>query len=74
MAGEVPKSVATVTLATGVPVILGVLTTDTTEQVVERAGTRADDRTFEAVMTAIEITNLLNIHDETGRERAAGVE
>lgn len=59
VAGEAAKGIAQVGLQTGVPVIFGVLTTDTIEQAVERAGTKAGNKGFEAAMTAIEMVNLL---------------
>jgi 6,7-dimethyl-8-ribityllumazine synthase len=59
VASEVSKGVAHVSLQTGVPVIFGVLTTDTIEQAVERAGTKAGNKGFDAAMTAIEIVNVL---------------
>lgn len=52
---------ANVSLETGVPVIFGVLTTDTIEQAIERAGTKAGNKGFEAGVTAIEIINLLKL-------------
>ncbi|MGL4254385.1 MAG: 6,7-dimethyl-8-ribityllumazine synthase [Fusobacteriaceae bacterium] len=55
---EVSKGVATVSLDTGVPVIFGVLTTNTIEEAIERAGTKAGNKGFEAGMTAIEMVNL----------------
>ncbi len=58
VAGEVAKGVAHASLATGVPIAFGVLTTDTIEQAVERAGTKAGNKGFEAAMTAIETANL----------------
>ena len=59
VASEVSKGVANVSLETGVPVIFGVLTTDTIEQAIERAGTKAGNKGFEAGVTAIEMINLL---------------
>ncbi len=59
VAGEVAKGVAAVGLETGVPVIFGVLTTDTIEQAIERAGTKAGNKGFEAAMAAIEMANLM---------------
>ena len=56
---EVSKGVAHVSLATGVPVIFGVVTTDTIEQAVERAGTKAGNKGFDAAMAAIEMADLL---------------
>lgn len=52
---------ANVSLETGVPVIFGVLTTDTIEQAIERAGTKAGNKGFEAGVTAIEMINLLKL-------------
>lgn len=59
VAAEVSKGVANVGLDTGVPIIFGVLTTDTIEQAIERAGTKAGNKGFEAGMTAIEMADLL---------------
>ncbi|BCJ85802.1 6,7-dimethyl-8-ribityllumazine synthase [Effusibacillus dendaii] len=55
---EVSKGVASVSLKTGVPTIFGVLTTDTIEQAIERAGTKAGNKGWEAAATAIEMANL----------------
>lgn len=60
---EVSKGVAHVNLATGVPTIFGVLTTETIEQAVERAGTKAGNKGFDAGMAAIEMANLLKTID-----------
>jgi 6,7-dimethyl-8-ribityllumazine synthase len=60
VATEVSKGVAHVGLETGKPVIFGVLTTDTIEQAIERAGTKAGNKGFNAALTAIEMTNLLD--------------
>ncbi len=59
VAGEAAKGVAHASLATGVPVIFGVLTTDTIEQAVERAGTKAGNKGADAAVAAIEMVNLL---------------
>lgn len=59
LSAEVTKGIAQVTLETGVPVAFGVLTTDTVEQAVERAGSKAGNKGFEAAQTAIEMANLL---------------
>jgi 6,7-dimethyl-8-ribityllumazine synthase len=59
IAGEVAKGVAMVSLETGVPVLFGVLTTDSIEQAVERAGTKAGNKGFDAACSAIEMANLL---------------
>lgn len=56
---EVSKGVAQVSLASGVPTIFGVLTTETIEQAVERAGTKAGNKGFDAAVSAIEMANLL---------------
>lgn len=59
VAGEVTKGVAQVGLHTGVPTVFGVLTTENIEQAIERAGTKAGNKGFDAAMTAIEMANLL---------------
>lgn len=59
VASEVAKGVAAVGLTTGVPTIFGVLTTDTIEQAIERAGTKAGNKGFAAAVAAIEMANLL---------------
>jgi len=57
---EVSKGVAQVSLNAGIPVMFGVLTTDTIEQAVERAGTKAGNKGFECAQGAIEMVNLIN--------------
>ncbi len=59
VSSEVTKGVAHVSLESNVPVIFGVLTTDTIEQAIERAGTKAGNKGYDAAMTAIEMANLL---------------
>ena len=59
VASEVSKGVASVSLESSIPIAFGVLTTDTIEQAVERAGTKAGNKGFEASVTAIETVNLL---------------
>lgn len=59
VSNEVSKGIAQVGLQTGVPVIFGVLATDSIEQAIERAGTKAGNKGFDAAMTAIETANLL---------------
>ncbi len=59
VSAEVAKGVAQVSLTSGIPVIFGVLTTDNIEQAVERAGTKAGNKGFEAAVSAIEMANLL---------------
>lgn len=56
---EVSKGVASVALGSGVPVLFGVLTTDTIEQAIERAGTKAGNKGSECAEGAIEMANLL---------------
>ena len=58
VAGEASKGMASVALDHGLPVIFGVLTTDTIEQAIERAGTKAGNKGAEAAITAIEMVNL----------------
>jgi len=59
VSAEVTKGIASVSLDAGKPVIFGVLTTDTIEQAIERAGTKAGNKGFDAAVTAIEMINLL---------------
>ncbi len=59
VAGEVAKGIAKVSLETGIPVVYGVLTADNLEQAIERAGTKAGNRGFQAAMDALEMANLL---------------
>ncbi|MCR3955556.1 MAG: 6,7-dimethyl-8-ribityllumazine synthase [Gudongella sp.] len=59
VSSEVTKGVAHVSLDSEVPVVFGVLTTDTIEQAIERAGTKAGNKGYDAAMTAIEMANLL---------------
>jgi 6,7-dimethyl-8-ribityllumazine synthase len=58
IASEVTKGIAQTGLQTGVPVIYGVITPDTLEQAIERAGTKAGNKGFQAAMSAIEMVNL----------------
>ncbi len=59
VAAECAKGIAQASMKTGVPVIFGVVTTDTIEQAVERAGTRVPNRGAEAALSAIELVNAL---------------
>lgn len=59
VSSEVSKGVAKAAMDSGVPVIFGVLTTDTIEQAVERAGTKAGNKGAEAAMSALEMVSLL---------------
>ncbi len=56
---EVSKGVATVGLKTGVPTLFGILTTDNIEQAIERAGTKAGNKGYDAACSAIEMVNLM---------------
>lgn len=58
VAAEVSKGVASISLNAKIPVIFGVLTTDTIEQAIERAGTKSGNKGFDAAMSAIEMANL----------------
>ena len=59
VAGEVTKGIAQAALQTGVPVIYGIVTADTLEQAIDRAGVKAGNKGFEAAMSAVEMVNLL---------------
>jgi len=59
IAQEAVKGIAQVTLSTGVPTALGILTTDTIEQALERAGSKQGNKGSEAALSAIEMSNLL---------------
>jgi len=59
VAGEAAKGIAQVAVQTGVPVAFGVLTTNTLEQAIDRAGAKGGNKGFDAAMTAVEMANLL---------------
>jgi 6,7-dimethyl-8-ribityllumazine synthase len=59
ISAEVSKGIATVSMETGIPVAFGVLTCDTIEQAVERAGTKSGNKGWDAALTAIEMAQLL---------------
>jgi len=59
ISAEVSKGIANVGLETEIPVAFGVLTTDTIEQAIERAGTKAGNKGWDAAMSAIEMVDLL---------------
>jgi 6,7-dimethyl-8-ribityllumazine synthase len=63
VAAEVSKGTASVALDTGIPVAFGVLTTDSIEQAVERAGTKMGNKGFEAALTALEMVSVLKALD-----------
>ena len=56
---EVSKGIAAVSLDTGIPVLFGILTTDTIEQAIERAGTKAGNKGTDCTMSALEMINLI---------------
>jgi 6,7-dimethyl-8-ribityllumazine synthase len=72
VAGEVAKGTAHVQLETGIPVAFGVLTTDTIEQAVERAGTKAGNKGFDAAVTAIEMVSVLAALSAAGIDDGLG--
>jgi 6,7-dimethyl-8-ribityllumazine synthase len=61
VSAEVSKGIAQVSLEAEIPVIFGVLTTDTIEQAIERAGTKAGNKGWDAAMVAVEMANLMEI-------------
>jgi 6,7-dimethyl-8-ribityllumazine synthase len=66
VAAEVSKGIAQVSLQTGVPVTFGVLTTDTIEQAIERAGTKAGNKGWDAAVSAVEMVSLAAALDAAG--------
>ncbi len=60
VASEVTKGIAQISLETEIPVSYGILTTDTIEQAIERAGTKMGNKGFDAALTAIEMANLID--------------
>ncbi len=56
---EAAKGISAVALKTNIPVVFGVVTTDTIEQAIERAGTKAGNKGWDSAMTAIEMSNLM---------------
>jgi 6,7-dimethyl-8-ribityllumazine synthase len=68
VAGNAASGLANVATETGVPIAFGVLTTNTLEQAIDRAGAKSGNKGFDAAMTAIEMANLMR----TLRSRAAG--
>jgi 6,7-dimethyl-8-ribityllumazine synthase len=59
IAAEVTKGIASASMSTGVPIAYGIITADTVEQAINRAGVKAGNKGFEAAMTAVEMANLL---------------
>lgn len=64
ISAEVSKGIAQVGLETDVPVIFGIITSDTIEQAIERAGTKAGNKGWSAAMSAIEMVNLIEVVDQ----------
>jgi len=64
VASAAARGIAKASLSTGVPVTFGVLTTDTVEQAINRAGDKKDNQGYNAAVTAIEMTNLLRTMDD----------
>ena len=64
MCSEVSKGIAQVTLASDIPVMFGVLTTENIEQAIERAGTKAGNKGFDCAQSAIEMVNLCRSFEE----------
>ena len=58
---EAAKGIASVSLSTGVPIIFGIVTTETIEQAIERAGTKAGNKGYDSAVSAIEMANLSNL-------------
>jgi len=58
---EASKGIAAASMDTGVPIIFGIVTTDTIEQAIERAGTKAGNKGWDAAMSAVEMANLMDV-------------
>jgi 6,7-dimethyl-8-ribityllumazine synthase len=69
VAGEAARGIARVGLETGVPAAFGVLTTDTLEQALDRAGAKGGNKGWDAAMSAIEMANLVGMVSKGGRKR-----
>ena len=66
IAGEVTRGIGEAGLQTGVPVVFGVVTADTVDQAIDRAGVKLGNKGFEAAMTAVELVNLYKVVFEKG--------
>ncbi len=64
VSAEVTKGIGMVSLESGIPVIFGIVTTDTIEQAIERAGTKAGNKGWSAAISAIEMANLIEVVDQ----------
>lgn len=69
VAGNAASQLASIAPETGIPVVFGVLTTNTVEQAIDRAGAKSGNKGFDAAMTAIEMVNLLKKIDDSGPKR-----
>ena len=72
VAGEAAKGLAQASMQSGVPVLFGVVTTDTLEQAINRAGVKAGNKGFEAAISAVELVNLyktMNDGENLGKEK-----
>ncbi len=65
VSAEVSKGIATVSIESEVPVIFGIITTDTIEQAIERAGTKAGNKGWSAAMSALEMANLVEVVEQS---------
>jgi len=61
IAGEVTKGIATISLQSGIPITFGVLTVDTVEQAIDRAGLKSGNKGYDAAMSAVELLNLYKV-------------
>lgn len=66
IAAEAAKGVAQASLSTGVPLVFGIVTADTLEQAIDRAGAKAGNKGFDAALAGLEMVNLLNALPESG--------
>ena len=64
VSAEVSKGIATVSIESEVPVIFGIITTDTIEQAIERAGTKAGNKGWSSAMSALEMANLIEVVEQ----------
>lgn len=71
IAAEVTKGIAQASLKYGIPVIFGVLTTDSIEQAVERAGTKSGNKGWDAALSAIEMADLMNTLEKENKKNKA---
>ncbi len=69
VAGEATKGIAQVGMQTGIPVLYGIVTADTLEQAIDRAGVKAGNKGFEAAMSAVELVNLYKDMSSGGKKK-----